>query len=86
MKADQQLPGDGDEGSSDGERERLQRDTQAFECDRYVHFLDCEDGFHGGISMPKVIKLHMLNVSFTVWQLYLNKVDKKLNRQKKKVF
>lgn len=53
MKAEQQLPGDGDGGGSDG-REITKGLKEAFRGDRYVRSPDSEDGSMGVFTGQKL--------------------------------
>lgn len=43
-----------------------------------VHYLDCSDGFMGGMHKPKLTKLYILNMLFMVCQLNFNIAVKKI--------
>lgn len=43
-----------------------------------VHYLDCSDGFMGGVHKPKLTKLYILNMLFMVCQLNFNIAVKKI--------
>ena len=83
MKAAQPLPGDRDEGGSDGER-----DTKVckvdFEGDRYLITLLILKVVSWGSSYARSYEIVRVKyVPFTVWQLHLNQVDKKIKQKKK---
>lgn len=83
MKADQQLPGDGDEGGSDGEKE-LQRDAQKpFNVIDMFTLLIVRMVSWGYLYVKSHEIAQVKHVPFTVWQLHLNKVDRKTKPKKK---
>lgn len=47
-----------------GGRDELQRETENFRDNRYIHYLDCDDGFMVvySIHMSKLKKLYLLEI------------------------